>query len=145
MLKISTTQLKGAKGVWPEELPSVLWVYRTTAKTPIRETPFRLTYGSKAVIPAKVRLTSYKVGNHDERKNDKAIRLQLDLLDEVRATAQQRLTRYQNLMAKHYNSQVKHRDFKVGDLVLRKVIGTTRDPALGKLSPNYEGSYKITS
>ena len=85
------------------------------------------------------------MGNHDERKNDKAIRLQLDLLDEVRATAQQRLTRYQNLMAKHYNSQVKHRDFKVGDLVLRKVIGTTRDPALGKLSPNYDGSYKITS
>ena len=145
MLKISTTQLEGAKGVWPEELPSVLWVYRTTAKTPTRETPFRLTYGSKAVIPAEVRLTSYKVGNHDERKNDKAIRLQLDLLDEVRATAQQRLTRYQNLMAKHYNSQVKHRDFKVGDLVLRKVIGTTRDPAQGKLSPNYEGSYKITS
>ena len=105
-------------------------MYRTTAKTPIRETPFRLTYGSKAVIPAEVRLTSYKVGNHDERKNDKAIRLQLDLLDEVRAAAQQRLTRYQNLMAKHYNSQVKHRDFKVGDLVLRKVIGTTRDPAL---------------
>ena len=32
-------------------------------------------------------------------------------------------------MAKHYNSRVKHRDFKVGDLVLRKVTGATKDPS----------------
>jgi len=113
--------LKGAKGVWPEELPSVLWAYRTIAKTPIGETPFRLVYGSEAVIQAVVGLTSYRVGNHDERKNDEAICLQHDLQDEVRATAEQRLTHYQDLMAKHYNSQVRHTDFKVGDLVLRKV------------------------
>ena len=31
-------------------------------------------------------------------------------------------------MAKHYNAGVRHRDFKVGNLVLRKVMGTTRDP-----------------
>ena len=60
LLKIITTWLKGAKGVWSEELPSVLWAYRTTARTPTRETLFRLTYGSKAVIPAEVRLTSYR-------------------------------------------------------------------------------------
>ena len=83
--------------------------------------------------------------NHDEEKNDEAIRLQLDLLDEVRATTEQKLTQYQDLMAKHYNSRVRHRDFKVGDLVLRKVTGATRDPTQGKLGPNWEGPYKITS
>ena len=66
-------------------------------------------------------------------------------MDEVKATAEQRLARYQDLMAKHYNSRVKHRDFKVGDLVLRKVTGATRDPSLGKLGPNWEGPYRITS
>ena len=76
------------------------------------------------------------VGNHDERKNDEAMHLQLDLLDEVRAIAEQRLARYQDLMAKHYNSRVRHRDFKVRDLVLRKVMGTVRDPTQGKLGPN---------
>ena len=104
MLKIIKTRLEGAKGVWLEELPSVLWVYRTTARTPIGETLFRLVYGSVAIFPVVVGLTSYRVGNHDERKNDETIRLQLDLLDEVRATAEQKLTRYQDLMAKHYNS-----------------------------------------
>ena len=67
-------------------MPSILWAYRTTTRTPTRETPFRLTYGSETVILAEVELTSYKVDNHDERKNDEAMHLQLDLVDEVRAT-----------------------------------------------------------
>ena len=90
-------------------------------------------------------LTSYKVDNHDEDKNDEVIRLQLDLVDEVRVIAEQRLARYQNLMAKHYNSKVRHKDFQVGDLVLRKVIGSTKDTSQGKLGPNWEGPYRVTS
>ena len=95
---------------------------------PKGETPFRLTYGSEAVIPAEVGLTSYRVHNHDESKNNEAIRLQLDPVDEIRVTAEQRLARYQDHMAKHYNSRGRHRDFRVGDLVLRKVMGVARDP-----------------
>ena len=74
-------------------------------------------------------LISYQVDNYDENKNDEAIRLQLDLVDKVWTTAEQRLARYQNLMAKHYNSKFKHRDFQVRDLVLRKVMGVAKDPA----------------
>ena len=74
--------------------------------------------------------------SYDEDKKKEAIRLQLDLVDEVRAIAKQRLARYQNLMAKHYNTKVRHRDFQVGDLVLRKVMGAARDPSQGKLGPN---------
>ena len=117
-------------------MPSVLWAYRMTARTPTGETPFQLTYGSEAVIPTEVGLTSYRVHNHDENKNDEAIRLQLDLVDEIRTAAEQRLARYQDRMAKHYNSRVRHRDFQVGDLVLRKVMGTAKDPTQGKLGPN---------
>ena len=106
MLKIIKTRLEGARGIWPEELPSILWAYRTMAKTPTGETPFQLTYRNEAIIPADVRLTSYRVHNHDESRNDEAIRLQLDLIDEVRATKEQRLVWYQDRMAKHYNSRV---------------------------------------
>ena len=73
LLKIIKTRLEGAKGIWPEELSSILWAYKTMARTPIGETPFRLTYGSEAVIPAEVGLTSYRVHNHDENKNDEAM------------------------------------------------------------------------
>ena len=75
MLKIIKTRLEGAKGIWLEELPSILWAYRTTARTPTGETPFRLTYGSEVVIPARVGLRSYRVYNHDENKNDEAMQL----------------------------------------------------------------------
>ena len=51
------------------------------------------------------------------------MRLQLDLLDEVKAIAKQRLAQYQDLMAKHYNSRVSHRDFQVGDLVFEEGNG----------------------
>ena len=145
MLKIIKTRLEGAKGIWPNKLPSILWAYRTTARTPIGETLFRLAYRSDAVILVEIGLTSYRVENYTEEKNEEAIRLQLDLVDEVHATAEQRLTRYQNLMAKHYNSNVRQKDFQVGDLVLRKVIGVIRDPSQGKLGPNWEGPYRITS
>ena len=115
------------------------------SRTPTGDTPFRLTYGSEAVIPAEVGITSYRVHNHDENRNDKAMGLQLDLMDELRTTAEQRLARYQNRMAQYYNSQVRHRDFQVGNLVLRRVMGVARDPTQGKLGPNWEGPYRITS
>ena len=118
-----------------------LWAYRTTARTPTGETPFRLTYGNEVVIPAEIGLISYRVDNHDEGKNDEVIRLQFDLVDEVRATVEQRLALYQDRMAKQYNSRVRRRDFKVRDLVLRKVMGATRDPTQRKLGPNWEGPY----
>ena len=84
------------------------------------------------VIPAEIGLTSFKVENHDENKNDEVMCLQLDLVDEVRTTTEQRLARFQDFMAKQYNSRVRHRDFQVRDLVLRKVMSTTRDPFHGK-------------
>ena len=73
------------------------------------------------------------------------MRLQLDLVDEVQAVAEQRLVRYQNLMSKNYDLKVRHRDFQIGDLVLQKVMGAAKDPTQGKLGPNWEGPYRITS
>ena len=87
LLKIIKTQLEGANGIWPDELPSVLWAYRTTTRTPTGETLFRLTYGADVVIPAEIGLTSYRVQSYTEDKNEETMRLQLDLVDEARAMA----------------------------------------------------------
>jgi len=74
--------------MWPDELLSVLWAYRTRTCMPIGETPFRLSFGGEAIISAEVGLTSYRVSHHEERRSEEGMRLQLDLLDEVRATAE---------------------------------------------------------
>ena len=60
MLKIIKTQLKGAKGVWLDELPGVLWAYRTTVRTPTGETPFKVAYGSEAIILVEVHMANHR-------------------------------------------------------------------------------------
>ena len=103
LLKIIKTKLDDAKGAWPEELPNVLWAYRTTARTPTGETPFRLTYRTEAVIPVEVGVTSTRRAAFSEEGNDEKLRLNLDCLDEVRDKASNRMTKYQQKMAKYYN------------------------------------------
>ena len=135
LLKIIKTKLDDAKGAWPEELPNVLWAYKTTARTPTGETPFRLTYGTEAMIPVEVGVTSTRRTVFSEEGNDENLRLNLDCLDEVRDKASSRMTKYQQKMAEYYNKRVKLRQLDIGDLILRKVSATTKDPNQGKLGP----------
>ena len=66
MLKIIKTRLERAKGVWPNELRSVLWAYRMTVRTPTGETPFKLAYGNEAVILAEVLMANHKVMKYQD-------------------------------------------------------------------------------
>ena len=109
LLKIIKTRLEGAKGVWPNELPGVLWAYRTTVRTPTGETPFKLAYGSETVIPAKVHMANHRVTMYQDKDNEEQLRLNLDLIDEVMTDADGRTTRYQNLMARQPDVMVKPR------------------------------------
>uniref|UniRef100_A0A2N9I3E2 Integrase catalytic domain-containing protein n=1 Tax=Fagus sylvatica TaxID=28930 RepID=A0A2N9I3E2_FAGSY len=143
LLKLIKTRLEGAKGLWPEELPSILWAYRTTVRIPTGETPFRMTFGSEAVVPVEIGLTTFRTSTFDEEENEEQLRLNLDLIDEVRETAETRMKKYQDKMARHYNSRVKPRQLSVGDLVLRKVTLATKNPSEGKLGPNWEGPYRV--
>ena len=100
MLKIIKTRLEGVKGVWPNELPGVLWAYRTTVRTPIGETPFKLAYGSEAVIPAKVHMANHRVMMYQDKDNEEQLRLNLDLIDELRTDVEYRTAKYKNLMSR---------------------------------------------
>ena len=97
-----------------------------TVRTPTGETLFKLEYGSDAVIPTKVDLTSYRVAHYCNEENEKQLRQSLDLMDEVGMDAKQRVARYKNLMAKHHDTLVKSRQFNTEEL-----------------RPNWEGSYRV--
>ena len=143
LLKIIKAKLDDAKGAWPEELPNILWAYKTTARTPTGETPFRLTYGIEVVIPVKVRITNIRQEAFNEESNDDHLRQNLDCLDEVREQASIRMTKYQLKMVEYYNKRVKLRQLNIRDLFLHKVTIATRDPAQGKLGPTWEGPYRV--
>ena len=136
MLKIIKTHLEGAKGVWPDELPGVLWAYRMIVRTPTGETPFKLAYGSEAIIPAEVHMANHRVTMYQDKDNKEQLHLNLDLIDEVRTNAEERTARYKNLMARQHDAMVKPRRFNIRDLVLKKVSLATKNPAHGKLGPN---------
>ena len=87
-MTIIKTRLEGAKGVWPNELPEVLWAYWTTVRTPTGENPFKLAYRSEAVIPAKVHMANHMVMKYQVEDNEKQLRLDFDLIDEVRMNAE---------------------------------------------------------
>ena len=86
-MKIIKTQLEREKGVWPNELSGVLWAYKTTVRTSIGETPFKLAYGSEVVIPTKVHMANHKVMKYQDKDNKEQLRLNLDMIDEVRMDA----------------------------------------------------------
>ena len=52
---------------------------------------------------------------------------------------------YHQKLKQGYDANVKLMPLVPGDLVLRKVVGVAKNPSWGKLRPNWEGLYRITS
>ncbi|KAL5543517.1 hypothetical protein UlMin_007301 [Ulmus minor] len=136
-------KLEKSKGAWVDELPLVLWAYRTSFRAATGETPFSLAYGVEAVIPIEISLPTFRVDNFDEESNAVLLALATDLLEEKREISQVRAAALQQTIARYYNSKVKLRRFVKGDLVLRKVFLNTKEKGVGVLGPNWEGPYRV--
>ena len=85
------------------------------------ETPFRLTFGTEAVILVEVGLTNIWIKVYEEQKNQHGLNNNMDLIDEVRDETMKRMAKYKGTMARYYNKKVKVRRFNISDLVHRKV------------------------
>ena len=77
--------------------------------------------------------------------NNELLKKNLDLIEERRENAMVQLAYYQHKLKQGYNMNVKLRPLAPKDLVLRKVVGNTKNPAWGKLGPNWEWPYRIKS
>ena len=130
---------------WVEELPHILWTYRTTPCRSTREIPFSMTYGAEAVIPLETGFPTTRTSSFNPKDNDEQLTRNLDLIEEKRENAMVQLAYYQQKLKQGYDANVKLRPLTPGDLVLRKVVGAAKNPAWGKLWPNWEGPYRITS
>ena len=87
-------RLDDAKGKWVEELPHVLWTYRTTPCRSIREAPFSMTYGAKAVIPLETGFPTTRTSSFNPKDNDEQLTRNLDLIEEKRENAMVQLAYY---------------------------------------------------
>ncbi|KAL0386560.1 UNVERIFIED_CONTAM: hypothetical protein Slati_4594300 [Sesamum latifolium] len=132
--------LGSAKRAWVDELPSVLWAYRTTPRTATGDSQFNLYYGTEAVTPAEIGELSWRVKYYNTESNVQGLRMNLDFVEEARERAAVRVAMYKASMDKVYNARVKPISFQVGDLVMRKAEASG---PIEKLNPKWEGPYKV--
>ena len=85
------------------------------------------------------------MAHYNNEENEKQFRLNLDLINEVRMDAEQRVACYKNLMTKHHDALVKPRQFNIGDLILKRLSLATKNPVHEKLRPNWERPYRVIS
>ena len=96
------------------------------------------------MIPAEVNLCSAQVDGFNPAQNNLMMVERFNLLDECREAATIRLVEYQQSLARHYNRDVKTREFSTGDLVLRRAVGNMQDTNARKLAPTWERPYRVT-
>nr|CAN62989.1 hypothetical protein VITISV_023577 [Vitis vinifera] len=137
-------RLEQAKGKWVEELPGVLWAYRTTPGRPTGNTPFALAYGMDAVIPTEIGLPTIRTDAAKQSDANMELGRNLDWTDEVRESAAIRMADYQQRASAHYNRKVRPRAFKNGTLVLRNFFENTTEVGAGKFQANWEGPYIVS-
>src|SRR4051812_30677583 len=126
-------------GAWTQELPSVLWSFRTTPNSSTGYTPFFMVHGAEAVLPAEVCRKAPRVVAYSEAESTDALEDAVDTLDEARDIAAARSTVYQQSLRNYHSRRLRPRSFVEGDLVLR-----LKQERPKKLESPWEGPYIIT-
>ncbi|KAL2319478.1 hypothetical protein Fmac_028447 [Flemingia macrophylla] len=143
MLRELKRRLDSANGAWADMLPEILWAYRCTPHSTTRETPFRLTYGTSAIIPVEIGEPSFRVTHFDPQRNDEELRSDLDLTDELRKKALIVAEACKQRVAAKFNKHAIPRTINEGDLVWRATGNARSNSADGKLAASWEGPYRV--
>lgn len=133
-------RLDNAKGRWAEGLPQVLWSYHTSLHSTTQETPFKLVYGSDAVIPMEIEEPTIRTESFRADMNMEELRVNLDLVEEAREIAHLKEFACKQRAARKYNSKVVPKSMKEGDLVLKRAM---KNQTAGKLGPNWGGPFRV--
>lgn len=80
-------KLEYTKGLWVNELLGILWPLRTTSNSATKETLFTLVFEHEAMILAEIRVSTLRVSRYAAGDNDERLRVELDLIDEIRDEA----------------------------------------------------------
>ena len=88
------------------------------------------------MIPVEVGIPSLRRETYNPEENHTLICYELDLLEEKRNLTALKTASYKWWSERYFNSKVKERRFKEGDLVLRKVLPNTKEVNAEVLGPH---------
>ena len=119
----------------------MVWVLQTQPSKATGQSPFFLTYGSKAILPVDIMWKSPRVESYQEGEADEARQLELDSVEEARINALTQLVRYLQGVRRYHDRNVQQRSFNIGGLVLQRIQDET---GLHKLNSRWEGPFIVS-
>ncbi|KAK2375469.1 hypothetical protein QL285_076358 [Trifolium repens] len=118
---------------WAAHLLPILWSYHTTPQSSTGEAPFTMVYEADAMIPVEINPPSWRRDTTTPKENSEALQENLDLVQELRDNAHFREFVSKQRAARRYNTRVKARRFKEGDLVLKRPMGKDKGGKLEQI------------
>nr|GEW65016.1 DNA-directed DNA polymerase [Tanacetum cinerariifolium] len=106
---------------WSNKLDDARWAFRTTYKTPIGCTPYKLVYGKACHLPIELEHKAYwalKQANFDLAIAGDNRKVQLNELNELRDHAYENSLIYKEKTKRIHDFKIKNHVFNVGDRVL---------------------------
>ena len=131
---------------WSKELDDVLWEYRTTFKTSIGISPFRLIFGKPCHSPLELEhheMWAIRNLNFNLKEAGEKRLLQLNELEEMHNDSYENVKIYKEKAKRWHDKHLLRKEFKVGDKVL--IFNSRLKLFLSKLRSRWSGSITITS
>ena len=119
----------------------MVWWLRTQPSKATGQSPFFLTYGLEAILPADIMWKPPRVEAYQEGEADEARQLELDSVKKAKINALTQSARYLQGVRRYHDRNVQQRYFNIGDLVLRRIQDET---GLHKLNFRWEGPFIVT-
>ena len=130
---------------WFKKIEDALWAYRTSFKTPLGMSHFRLLYGKACYLPVELEHRAYSAtreSNMDSILAGEKRLLQLNELDEFRNEAYENACIYKEKTKAWHDKHITRKEFTAGQQVLLFNFSLKLFP--GKLKSRWSGPFTVT-
>nr|GFA48724.1 reverse transcriptase domain-containing protein [Tanacetum cinerariifolium] len=128
-----------------DKIDDALWAFRTTYKTPIGCTPYKMVYGKACHLTVKLEHKAYwslKHANFDLKTVGNHRKIQINELNELRDQTYENSLIYKQKAKRIHDSKIKNHVFNIGDRVL--LFNSCLKIFSGKLKSRWSGPFTIS-